>query len=153
MSVIATKNIINTPKIALEKSPIVVKPNVVTSSTIATKPKIASKPNVVTSKKKKAINYNKHLDHNDKYKGIKDLKHLFGETIEEINEKVNEEINEDDYYKPILANSFFKGGYKEYESRGDKDKTLLVEQYLDKIIPYLKELINNDKAINNGSNK
>ena len=37
-SVKATKNIINTPKIVIEKSPIVVKPNVVTSSKIATKP-------------------------------------------------------------------------------------------------------------------
>ena len=33
----ATKNIINTPKIVIEKSPIVAKPNVVTPSKIATK--------------------------------------------------------------------------------------------------------------------
>ena len=38
-SVKATKNIINTPKIDIEKSPIVAKPNVVTSSKIAAKPK------------------------------------------------------------------------------------------------------------------
>ena len=44
LSVEATKNIINTPKLAIEKSPIFVKPNVVTPSEIATK------PNVVTSK-------------------------------------------------------------------------------------------------------
>ena len=77
---------------------------------------------------------------NDKYKGIKDLEHLF------------EEINED-YYKPVLANSSFKESYEEYESRGDKDKTLSIDQHLNKNIPYLKELINNNKAINNGSNK
>ena len=35
----ATKNIINTPKIAIEKPPIVDEPKVVTSSKIATKPK------------------------------------------------------------------------------------------------------------------
>ena len=35
----ATKNIINTPKIVIEKPQIVVKPNVVTSSKIATKQK------------------------------------------------------------------------------------------------------------------
>ena len=46
-SVEATKNIINTPKIAIEKSPIVAKPNVVTSSKIATKPKKVSKPKIV----------------------------------------------------------------------------------------------------------
>ena len=44
-------------------------------------------------------------------------------------------------------------GYKEYESRGDKNKTLSIEQYLNKIMPYLKELINNHKAIKNGSNE
>ena len=64
-----------------------------------------------------------------------------------------EENSEDDYYKPILVVSSFKGGYKEYENRGDKDKTLSIEQYLNKIIPYLKELINNQKAINNGFNE
>ena len=52
----ATKNITSTPKIAIEKSPIVVKPNVATPSkiasklTIANKPKIVDKSSVVTSK-------------------------------------------------------------------------------------------------------
>ena len=56
-SVKATKSIINTPKIAIEKSPIVAKPNVVTSSKIATKPKIVDKPKIVIGKK---INYNEY---------------------------------------------------------------------------------------------
>ena len=56
----------------------------------------------------------KYLDYDDeKYKGMNNLEHLF----EEINE------DDDDYYKPILVNSYFNGGYKEYESRGDKYKT------------------------------
>ena len=49
--------------------------------------------------------------------------------------------------------SSFNEGYKEQESRGDKDKTLSIEQYLSEIIPYLKELINNYKAIKNDSNE
>ena len=73
------------------------------------------------------------------YKGIRDLEHLF------------EEINENDYYKPILVKSSHKEGYKEYESRGDKNKTLSIEQYLNNIISYLKELINNHKCMKNGS--
>ena len=77
------------------------------------------------------VKKSKYLDYNDdEYKGIKHLEHLF------------EEIN-GDYYKPILVNSSFHGGYKEYENRGDKDKTLSIEQYLNKIMLYLKELINN----------
>ena len=51
------------------------------------------------------------------------------------------EIAENDYYKPILVKSFHNDGYKEYESRGDK------------IIPYLKELIDIHKAIENNSKK
>ena len=50
-SVKATKNISNTPKIAIEKSLIVAKLNVVTSSKIATKPKKVSKPKIVDKPK------------------------------------------------------------------------------------------------------
>ena len=31
-------------------------------------------------------------------------------------------VSEEDYYKPILVKSSFKGNYKYYESRGDKEK-------------------------------
>ena len=72
---------------------------------------------------------------------MKDLEHLF------------ENIYDDIYYKPILVKSSFKEDYKEYESRGDKDKALSIEQFLNKIRPYVKELINNHKAIKNSSNE
>ena len=35
--------------------------------------------------------------------------------------------------------------YIEYESNGDRNKTLSVEEYLDEIRPYLKDIINNLK--------
>ena len=60
---------------------------------------------------------------------------------------------DDDYYKPILVKSSFKENYKYYESRGDKDKKLSVKQYLYKIMPYLSDLINENKAIENNSNE
>ena len=47
--------------------------------------------------------------------------------------------DDDDYCKPILVKGSFNENYKKYESRGDKNKTLLVEQYLNVIAPYLKE--------------
>ena len=37
-------------------------------------------------------------------------------------ESLFDEANEEDYYKPILVKSSFKGNYKYYESRGSKDK-------------------------------
>ena len=40
-----------------------------------------------------------------------------------------------------------------YESRGDKDKNLCAEQYLDKIKPYLCDLINDHKTTESGERK
>ena len=62
-----------------------------------------------------------------------------------------DEIDENDYYKPILVKSFNKDDYKEYDSRGDMTKSLSIEEYLDTITPYLKELIDIHKAIENNS--
>ena len=47
-------------------------------------------------------------------------------TMEKHIEILLGEISEDDYYKPIFVNSSFKGNYKYYESRGDKEKRLSV---------------------------
>ena len=83
----------------------------------------------------------KHLDHDDlDYYEISEIENLFDDY-------------NNDYYKPILVKGSFNENYKKYESRGDKDKTLSVEQYLNVIVPYLKELINNHKAIKNNSNE
>ena len=62
-SVKATKNIINAPKIVNEKSPIVAKPNRVTSGKIATKPKKVIKPKIVDKPKiivEKTANYREY---------------------------------------------------------------------------------------------
>ena len=56
-----------------------------------------------------------------------------------------EEIRKN-YYKPIKTKNAFNNNYIEYESRGDKDKNLLLEDYLDTMRPFLKSMINNHKA-------
>ena len=48
-----------------------------------------------------------------------------------------------DYYKPKLNKSGYNHNYIEYRSEGDK--LLTIEEYLDLIKPYLKELINDNK--------
>ena len=84
-----------------------------------------------------------HYDRDDlDYYGINNIENLFGNLDDD-----------DDYYKPILIKSSFKDNYKYYESRGDKDKKLSVKQYLYKIMPYLSDLINENKAIENNSNE
>ena len=55
----------------------------------------------------------------------------------------NEE--EENYYKPVRAKHFWNNNYIEYKSNGDRNKTVSVEDYLNKIRPYLKDIINNLK--------
>ena len=39
----------------------------------------------------------------------------------------------EDYYKPIIVNGAFSNSYIQYESKGDNDKILTVDEYLDVI--------------------
>ena len=69
------------------------------------------------------------------YDGITDISILFGETSEE------------DYYKPIFVKSSHKDNYKRYESSGNIEKRLSVNQYLNKITPYLYDLLNDHRIV------
>ena len=81
----------------------------------------------------------KYPDHDDlNYKGIRNIENLF------------DEINED-YYKPVKTKGAFNDNYIEYESRGDEDKNLSPQEYLDIIRPYLRDMKNNRKAPLEGS--
>ena len=55
-------------------------------------------------------------------------------------------LNEDDYYEPKEIKDAFDGSYILYESKGDKDAKLALWDYFDKIIPYLRDMIDNHKA-------
>ena len=56
------------------------------------------------------------------------------------------EITKENYYEPIEIKSTFDGNYIEYESRGDNDDNLSLQQYLNIIRPYLRDMIDNHKA-------
>ena len=47
----------------------------------------------------------------------------------------------------MFVKSSHKGNYKYYESNGDKEKILSVKQYLNKITPYLYNLINDHRIV------
>ena len=51
----------------------------------------------------------------------------------------------ENYYEPVRINNVFNSNYIEYESNGDKDKTLSIEKYLNEIKPYLSKMINDHK--------
>ena len=56
------------------------------------------------------------------------------------------EQKKEDYYKTVRVGNFCKRNYIECESNEDGNKTLSIEEYLNKIRPYLKDLINNPRT-------
>ena len=82
------------------------------------------------SKTKK--NYN---NDDTEYKRIRDVKDLFDFSIDE------------DYYKPIITKVSFNNNYIQYESKGYQGKNLSIKKYLNMIIPYLSDIINDHKII------
>ena len=62
---------------------------------------------------------------------IRDIKTLF------------EQQEEKDYYKAIRAGNFLNNNDIKYESSGDRNKNLSVKECLNKIKPYLRDIIIN----------
>ena len=50
-------------------------------------------------------------------------------------------LEKKDYFIPIRVGSFWNNNCIEYESNGDKNKSLSVKDYLDKIKPFLRDII------------
>ena len=67
----------------------------------------------------------------DNYVNIDDVEYVFGDT--------------DNYYQPILASSLFNNGYQRYHFRGDPDRNMSAITYFNKIVPYLRALIDENK--------
>ena len=86
---------------------------------------------------------------------IKDIRNLFRQEKEtkaikdrilrDIKNYFEHEKEEDNYYKPVRVSTFWSNNYIEYRNNGHRNKPLLVEEYLNKISPYLKGIINNLK--------
>ena len=81
------------------------------------------------SKRKKYYDYD-----DDEYRGIRHIEGLFDLSVGE------------EYYKLIITKGSFNDNYIQRESRGDKDKILTINEYLDMIRPYLKDMINDHKT-------
>ena len=83
-------------------------------------------------KKQNKINYFISGENKEKVQGriIRDFRKLF------------EQEQEEDYYEPKRVKDFWNNDYIEYESNGDKNSNLSLEGYLNKIKPYLKNIIN-----------
>ena len=82
-------------------------------------------------------------------KSIRNLFKLKKEN-EEIKDRIIRDIGtlfeqqeEKDYYKPIRVGNFWNKNYIEHESSSDRNKNLSVKEYLDKLKPYLIDIIIN----------
>ena len=94
---------------------------------------------------------------------IKDIKNLF--RLEKETKATKDKIlrdtknlfehgkEEENYSKPVRVSNFWSNNYIEYEIIGDRNKTLSVEEYHNKIRPYLKDTINNLKNLTHGKFK
>ena len=61
----------------------------------------------------------------------------FKNSLEESQEEIKKT-----YYRPIETKSSFDNNYIEYESKGEKNKNLSLEDYLNIIRPLLRDTIN-----------
>ena len=52
-------------------------------------------------------------------------------------------FEQEDYYKPKRVSNFWNNNYIEYESNGDKSRNLSLNEYLNKIEAYLRNIIIN----------
>ena len=66
---------------------------------------------------------------------LRDIKNLF-------------ELEGKNYYKPVRVNNLWSNNYTEHERNSDRNKTLSVEEYINKIRPYLKDITYNLKKSN-----
>ena len=78
----------------------------------------------------------------------KESKAIKDRILRDIKNLSEHEKEEQNYYKPVRVSNFWSNNYIEYESSGNRNKALSVEEYLNKISPYLKDIITNLKKSN-----
>ena len=59
------------------------------------------------------------------------------------NRNLFEDEEEENYYKRVSVSNFCSNNSFEHKSNGDRNKTLSVQEYLNKIRPCLKDSISN----------
>ena len=71
--------------------------------------------------------------------GIEEETKAIKDTILTDIENLFKHKEEENYYKPVRVSNLWSNNYIGYERNGDKNETLSVEEYLNKIRSYLKE--------------
>ena len=81
--------------------------------------------------RKKLVRKNNHRLIKDSI--VRDIRTLF------------EQEDDADYFERKRVSNFLNNNYIEYKSNGDRNKNLSLDRYLDKIEPYLRDVINDRK--------
>ena len=94
---------------------------------------------------KKEQNYTAAKDIRNLFRQVKESKTIKERILRDIKNLFEHKKEQENYYKPVSVSNFWSKNYIEYKSNGDKNKTLSVDEYLNKISPYLKGIISNLK--------
>ena len=94
---------------------------------------------------KKELNYTTIKDIRNLFRHEKGTKAIKDRILRDIKNLFQHEEGQN-CYKPVRVSIFWSNNYIEYKSNGDRNKPLSVEEYLNKIMPYLKDIINNLKT-------
>ena len=89
---------------------------------------------------KKELNYTAIKDIRNLFRLEKETKAIKDRILRDIENLFKHEKEEKNYYKPVRVSTFWSNNYIEFESNGDRNKTLWVEEYLNKTRPYLKDM-------------
>ena len=92
---------------------------------------------------KKELNYTAVTDIRNFFRLEKETKDIKATILRDIKNPFEHE--EENYYKPVRVSNFWSNNYIEYGSNSDISNTRSVEEYLNEIRPYLKDIINNLK--------
>ena len=68
----------------------------------------------------------------DNYVNLQDIEYMLGDL--------------DDYCKPILVQGLFNDNYQRYNCREDITREMSIDTYMDKVIPFIRILINEKKT-------
>ena len=93
---------------------------------------------------KKELNYTEIKDIRNLFRLAKETKAIKYRILRDINNRFEHE-EEENYYKPVRVSNFWSNNYIEYES--NRDRNTISKEHLNKIRPYLKDIINNPKKI------
>ena len=94
---------------------------------------------------KKELNYTAIKDIKNLFRLEKEAEAIINRTLRDIANRFEHE-EEENYYKLVRGSNFWSNNHTEYESNDDRNKTLSVEEYLNKTKPYLKDINNLKKS-------